>query len=103
MIEISLQKIPNQEFSLVHGGVEYDIRLHLFRDICYASVKVGGETVVESARCISHQWIIPSRAYAKTGNFRFECSDRNDYPNYQNFGKLCFLRFYPNEEMADVQ
>lgn len=102
MTTLTLQQYPNQEFSFVNDGVEYDIRLHLYRGITYASVSVNGVKAIESARCVSHQWIIPSKAYANKGNFRFECDDPNEYPNYKLFGVLCKLRFYTAEEIEEM-
>lgn len=97
---LNLQSFANQEFDFVNGASSYHIRLHTFRDVLYASVTVDGLAAVDSARCISHQWIMPM-AYAKTGNFRFECGNRNDYPDYMNFGKTCLLKFYTTKEIEN--
>lgn len=95
---LNLQSFANQEFDFVNGASSYHIRLHTFRGIMYASVTVDESVAVESSRCISHQWIMPM-AYAKTGNFRFECGNRNEYPDYKDFGKTCFLKFYTTEDI----
>lgn len=99
MLTISLSNVPNQRFEFVYGESVYNIRLRTFRDILYADVEINNEQVLSSTRCVTNGWMIPYKAYTHgRGNFKFECTDDN-YPNFANFGKSCFLRFYPANEL----
>ena len=99
MLTIPLSNVPNQSFEFAYGEYVYSVTLKTFRDIVYASVVINDEPVCQSIRCVNRGWLIPYEAiYSGKGNFMFEC-DSEDYPNYESFGKSCYLRFYSYEEI----
>lgn len=103
MNEISLSNYPNQTFNFVGDESVYDFRLHYFRDQMFVSVSVNGRKVVDSLRAISGQWLIPYKYQMTNGNFRFECDDNSDYPNYENFETTCHLRYYSKAEYEVIE
>lgn len=99
MLTIPLSNVPNQSFEFVYGGFVYSVTLKTYRSVVYGSVSIDDEPICQSIRCVNNQWIIPYEAiWSGKGNFRFECDDAN-YPNYENFGSSCHLRFYPSDEI----
>lgn len=91
---------PNQSFKTVVDGHRFDIDFHSAMGLLFATVKVDGEVVKTSGRCIEGQWIAPYQAYMpdECGNFMFVTRDEQ-YPEYSTFNTQCVLVYYTKEEM----
>lgn len=98
MVNIELDKYPNQEFQFIADGVEYEFRIHFWNGMMFCSLSINGERKLDSVKCISGKWLIPFDYILKGGNFRFECVDPSEYPDYNNFGISCNLIYYTKEE-----
>lgn len=94
---------PNQQFSTVADGINYEITLNTSDNLLYATVKANGTVLKNSGRCIGGRWLIPYIAYAPSGsgNFKFLTRD-GEYPNYKNFNTTCILVYYTHDELENV-
>jgi hypothetical protein len=94
---------PNQRLTLNIANTILTLRIQTFRDCIYCSVYTAeGESVVLTKPCVHNGWILPRIAESRFGNFRFE-DDNEEYPNFKNFGKTCFLRHYSATEVDFIR
>lgn len=95
---------PNQQFSTIADGINFEITLNTANNLLFATIKANGKTLKESGRCIGNQWLIPYMAYAPEGcgNFKF-ITINDEYPNYKNFNASCILMYYTNEELINAK
>lgn len=95
---------PNQSFTTIVDGIEFDITLQTANDVLFATIKANGKIVKTSGRCVPGSWLIPYPAYAPEGcgNFMF-LTRNNEYPNFKNFNTSCILIYASKEEMRDLQ
>ena len=95
---------PNQQFSTVADGIDFEITLNTAGGLLFATVKANGKTVKTSGRCVNGQWLIPYMAYAPAGcgNFKFLMRD-GEYPNYKNFNTTCILVYYAHDELENAK
>ncbi len=102
MMDVSIVNVPNQALTVFTGGVDFVLRLHVFRGITYITISKGRDTspVITSCRCVPGSWLL--RDYSPgDGDFRFEC-DSADYPYHDQFGNGCRLVYYTEEEVAEI-
>ena len=94
---------PNQRFSTVADGFQFDITLNTASDMLFATIAVDGVVAKTSVRCVPGGWLIPYMAYAPDGcgNFRF-LTRNGEYPNYRNFNESCILVYYSAEEIKEM-
>lgn len=102
MIEIELQKIPNQEFTKELNGVFYRLKLRTFKGMLLMDIMADDTVIKKSVRVCPNTLIIPYQYTTKGGNFLFFCQN-NDYPNYKNFGITQQLIFLSDEEIKSLQ
>lgn len=102
MIEIAVQKIPNQEFDIELGGHRYNIEIRTFNEMTLMSVKIDDVDVKRSVRCCANQKVIPYNYLTKGGNLIWRCID-DDYPHYTKFGDTQFLYYATDEELAQLE
>lgn len=99
MTNVNISKLPNTTFQFTADGVLYGFRLHFWDGLMFCSITINGETIIDSVRCISGKWLIPYKYLTVGGNFRFECIDSSEYPNFNDFGDSCKLVYYTSEEV----
>ena len=112
MINIPLQAIPNQSFSIRLGDSFYDINLRM----CGASSRVepfyrypimvmdiirDNAPVVTGQRCVAGFPVIPYR-YLESGNFVFVTDDDN-LPDFTQFNITQFLIYVSASELATIR
>lgn len=84
MMQIPLQALPNQEFSLILDGNSWDISLKTTDGITSASLTLNGVDILDGAPVVAGAWIIQA-AYQNSGNFFF-VTHNFQLPAYTQFG-----------------
>lgn len=97
----------NQEFDIDIEGIDNNIHCLLQTDDNNAllmSVFVNSEQIGIPYLCCPNQYVVPYPYQFKKigGNFYFETVG-DEYPNFENFGKNCFLYFETLEEMKNAE
>lgn len=70
MMQIPLQSAPNQSFSLILDGNNWNFLLKTVEDVTVISLTLNSTDLIDSARAAAGSLIIPSR-YEESGNFFF--------------------------------
>lgn len=87
-----LPKIANQSFSLSLNGREAIVRLHLFRGVMYADVKVDAVRMTGSTPCTSGVSFITSDATRELGGSLYFETCNGRLPSWDDFdGATCRL------------
>lgn len=94
-------KFENVEFDCIAEDVLYRFRLHVFRDMMYASIYADNEPIALGQRCVQNAWLIPSGLVPEKGNFRFEVNGEN-YPWWEDFNNGTKLVYYTRDEIAEM-
>ena len=81
---LTIQAIPNQEFSVVLEEVRYTLSLRSTNGTVSVTIVRNGEQVVDSARAVAGMRIIPAK-YQESGNFVIVTKDF-EIPDYEQFG-----------------
>lgn len=98
MQTIELQKIPNQQFSLIVDDKTFLVQLRTIQDLTFANIFLDGEPLLYSQLCTPNNFINLYRYISAGGKFYFKCVD-NEYPNYKKFGGAHQLLFYTEDEL----
>lgn len=100
MIEIPLEAIPNQSFSIDLDGLRYDLTIKAIDDQAMTMTVVrDGVTIVENAHCQAGELVI-RYPYLQQGDFMFYTGDEA-LPYYTDFGNTCGLVFFTAAELAE--
>ena len=92
----------NQSFWIQIDSIEYEFRLHTFRNVLYCSIAANGTLLVAGIKCINNSWLLPYKHLATGGNFRFENS-YDDYVDPDYFGDITRLVYYSPEDIAELE
>lgn len=84
MIEIPLQAIPNQTFSILLDNIQYDFRIEVTNNVMSFDIVRNNVPIVTGQRAVAGYPIIPYR-YLENGNF-VVLTMNGDYPDYTQFG-----------------
>lgn len=84
MQAVTLQAIPNQQFSLVVDESRWDITVRTTNDTISVSIMRDGVSVIENYRIVSGVLIIPAK-YQESGNFIL-FTKSFEIPDYTKFG-----------------
>lgn len=84
MIEIPLQALPNQSFSILLDQTQYDIRIESTNNVMSFDIVRNNIAIVTGARSIAGFPIIPYK-YLEDGNFII-LTMNEEYPDYTQFG-----------------
>lgn len=102
MQEISLEKQPNQQFSISLGGAAYVISLRtLANGATLADIQVNNEPLISGLLCRANELLIPYPYKARNGNFIFT-SAGEEYPHYTRFGDTCKLYYLTPQELTNA-
>lgn len=101
MIEIPLQQIPNQKFTMQLDDSLYEITIKLTVNVMSVSIVRQNEQIVSNTRAEALAPIIPY-LYLEHGNFIFFTID-DEYPNYELFGVTQFLFYFSAEELEVIR
>lgn len=96
----------NQEFDVLIDDIQNTIHvlLQTVNNVIMMSVFINNEQIGQPFMCFANQPIIPY-PYIITilgGNFIFE-TQNNNYPNFENFGKTCFLYFMTKDKLTNAE
>lgn len=97
MIEIPLDNIPNQSFSITIDNNFYDIKIKESNGVMSLSMLRNNEIVQSSVRMVPGYFLIPY-SYKESGNF-FMITANDDYPYYDRFGIDQKLFYIPQTEL----
>lgn len=96
----------NQEFDVLIDDIQNTIHLLLqtVNNVIMMSVFINNEQIGQPFMCFANQPIIPYPYIIDIlgGNFIFE-TQNNNYPNFENFGKTCFLYFITKDELTNAE
>lgn len=98
MQQIPLQQIPNQSFSILLDGNQWNILLKTVEDITVVSMTLNGADILDSAHAVAGSFIIPS-IYQESGNFFFTTLNQ-DLPYYTDFNVSQQLIYISATELA---
>lgn len=97
MLQIPLQALPNQAFSVLLENVQYDFRIEVTNNVMAAEIFRNNELVISGQRIVAGFPIIPY-LYLENGNFVL-LTMNEDYPDYTQFGITQFLIFANQAEI----
>lgn len=97
MLQIAIQNLPNQEFSVFIGNYNYDLRFMTFNQLTFCDIYRDNQVIALGVRCMPNQKLIPYEYMERGGNFFFHCIN-NDYPTFEQFGITQFLRYATTAE-----
>lgn len=97
MILVPLATVPNQSFSIVLDGNQYDISLYVINNVSAIDIKRNNVDILLGSRIVPNSPIIPYR-YLESGNFVF-ITDNGDYPIYTAYGISQFMFYFSQTEL----
>ena len=102
MQEITLEKQPNQQFSISLCGAAYVISLRtLANGATLADIEIDNEPLVRGLLCRGNELLLPYPYQARGGTFLFTTAGGR-YPYYTDFGGSCRFYFISAEELANA-
>ena len=101
MIFIPLSNVPNQSFSIVLDGNQYDIWLYVANNVTAIDLVRNNEDILLGHRIPANSLVIPYR-YLEDGNFVF-VTENADYPIYTEFGITQFMFYLSQQELIDLR
>jgi len=101
MLNIPLQAIPNQSFSVQIGNSTYDLRIKDCGNIMAVDVSIDNTVIVTGQRAVPGNFILPYR-YLEDGNFLITTLD-DEYPDWRRFGLDQFLAFATQPELNAIR
>lgn len=97
-VNVPIQAIPNQKFSIVLGGATFIITLKTINDITAASITINDVVIIDGTRTPAGCPLLPYR-YQENGNFIF-ASTGFQLPHYTNFNVTQTLLYFAPDEIA---
>jgi hypothetical protein len=101
MQQIPIQQLPNQSFTVLLDGNQWDVTLKTVGDATAVSLILNGTDVLQGARCVAGSFLIPSR-YEEAGNFFFVTQSRQ-LPYYTQFNVTQSLIYASAAELAALR
>jgi hypothetical protein len=98
MMQVPIQAVPNQSFSIILDNNQWAILLKTVDSATVVSLSLNGNDVLDSARAVSGSLIIPSQ-YEESGNFLFVTSN-SQLPLYTLFNVSQSLLYVSAAELA---
>jgi hypothetical protein len=101
MIEIPLQAIPNQKFSVQLDNRLYDITITATGNVMSCTLVRDGETIQDTMRLVAGTPLLPY-LYQEAGNFALITAS-GDLPDYTQFGVTQFLLYASQDELDAIR
>lgn len=101
MMQVPIQAIPNQSFSIILDGNTWNFLLKTVEDTTAVSLTLNGIDIIDSSRAASGALIIPSR-YEEAGNFFFTTANYQ-LPFYTSFNISQSLIYVSATELAEFR
>jgi hypothetical protein len=83
MMSVPLQQLPNQSFSILLDGNQWNFLLKTANDVTVCSLTLNGTDLLDSALCVVGSFIIPCE-YQEAGNFFF-VTQNQQLPTWTEF------------------
>lgn len=97
MLNVPLQAIPNQSFSIQIDNNTYDLAVYDCGNIMAVDVSINNTVIVTGERAVPNNFILPYR-YLENGNFYITSLD-DEYPDWRRFGLDQFMVFVSQAEL----
>lgn len=94
---ISLEAIPNQEFSVTLGGHSYDLRIFSTVDSMAYDLSIDDEIVIQGFKFVNEVLMLPYEYQQLNGNLLLVVPE-DELPDYENFGSTQFLIYLDADE-----
>jgi hypothetical protein len=101
MIDVAIQAVPNQDFSIQLGEDRYDFTIKEANGCMVASVTRDNVPLVSNVRLVAGSPVLPYR-YQERGNFVLT-TPADELPYYLQFGVTQFLVFLDAAELAALR
>ena len=101
MVNIELNNIPNQVFSITLNGMQYRIAVRTIQNFTLISVWQNGDILFYNQVCTPNAFVNPYNYVSENGKLYFRCLD-NEYPNYKKFGDTQKLYFLTPDEVSNL-
>ena len=101
MINIPIQAVPNQSFSIVLDTNRWDIAIKTTNDAVSVSLTLNNVEVIRNLRAVAGMRIIPSR-YEEAGNFAI-ITNNGAVPDYLEFGISQYLVYLSDAELEVIR
>ncbi len=98
MIQIALEAIPNQSFSLSAGGFRHSITVKEANGMMAITIETDDQSIIQGQKITASSEIIPYR-YLERGNFTM-LTLNDEIPYYDKFGVSQFLYYLTPEELV---
>lgn len=98
---IPVSAVPNQEFTVVLDGNNWDVAIRLTNGVMSVSMARNGTQIIENLRAAAGMRLIPSR-YEEAGNFVFATAD-GQLPDYRLFNVSQSLLYASAAELAAIR
>lgn len=103
MQQIPLQQQPNQSFTVLLDGNQWDFTLKTIGNSTVASLTLNGTDILDSAHAAAGAFIIPAQYLEQgAGNFFFTTQSQQ-LPYYTQFGQTQFLIYISAAELAALR
>ena len=101
MLNIPLQAIPNQSFSLQINNNTYDLSVYDCGNIMAVDIAINNTVIVTGSRAVPRNFLLPYR-YLENGNFLITSLD-DEYPDWRRFGLDQFMVFASQAELNAIR
>lgn len=102
MVSITLPQEPNFAVNYEVDDIFYTFTFMTINGITVISVSEKGNSVINSVRAISGQWVLPYKKMEKKGNFMFTSEGSDDYPIYTGFNTTFKFGHYTADEVEEI-
>lgn len=94
---ISLEAIPNQEFTVTLGDYSYDIRIFSTNGSMAYDLSIDDEIIIQGFKFVNEILMLPYEYQELDGNLLLVVPD-DELPDYENFGSTQFLIYLDADE-----
>lgn len=102
MIEIPLEKIPNQQLEIILNNQDCTIHLYMRGDYMFLDLAISNTPYFYGAICYDRSNILPVQKEAFNGNFIFIDTLSNTNPQYAMLNDRYKLYYFTNEELNEL-
>ena len=96
-VEVKLEAIPNQKFTVPLEGNDYSIRIFYTGECMAYNLDINKVNVIKGFQFINGELMLPYEYQEVNGNLLLIVPD-DELPDYESFGNTQFLAFLTQEE-----
>lgn len=102
MLEINIQAVPNQQFTVEIAGSRVDIALRTANDVMVADIALNDIMLIRGTRLVAGGFILPYKYISTWGNLML-VTQADELPWWDKFGVNQSLIYLAPEEVEAVQ